>query len=405
MASLRNPVNLSEMLQAVLDIRSSASCKCPADVESKLATIPFFRVAAARAVVANTHSGIPRLPATSGSVSNNHGRFQHPPQRSNGTNNRFSNLEHVSPPDGWRGAAVQQQQQQHDEGFEVWTNRRRRGAISHPHAAASAATTASAAATTTTAVTEPSSDTPVWKSNRYVPVETKIHTDSMEDRIMGKIRSKINKIGESTYVATRAFMQQILDSGETDFLGEFMCVVFKKAANETSFCSIYARLLHDLADEFGHLRTEMQRRFREYTRIFAEAKQSPDVGTADYAAFLEAQAEKKFRRGYSQFVAELAKLGEVTSEDFRLLVEQIVQSIRDSYTDEENKLLCEELVDCLATMSSACGKSILAKAAWMNPCLVHLAEISNSPRSASPGLTNKARFGLMNLLDAAKKGW
>lgn len=222
---------------------------------------------------------------------------------------------------------------------------------------------------------------------------------------MGKIRSKINKIGESTYVATRAFMQQILDSGETDFLEEFMCVVFKKAANETSFCAMYARLLHDLADEFGHLRTEMQRRFREYTRIFAEAKQSPDVGTADYTAFVEAQAEKKFRRGYSQFVAELAKLGEVTSEDFRLLVEQIVRSIEESYTVEENKLLCEELVDCLGTMCLACGKSILSKAGWMMVCLGKLNEISSSARSTAPGLTNKARFGLMNLLDAAKKGW
>jgi hypothetical protein len=236
-------------------------------------------------------------------------------------------------------------------------------------------------------------------------VETKIANESIEDRIMGKIRAKINKIGESTYGATKAFMQQILDSGETGFLEEFMQWVFQKAATETSFCGIYARLLHDLADEFGHLRTEMQSRFRNYTNIFVEAKNAPDVGTKDYQAFVEAQSQKKFRRGYSQFVAELAKLGEIPSEDFRLLVEKIVLSIQSSVGSEENKVLCEELVDCLSTMCLACGKSILSGASWMGGCIKDLEVVVKAARTDVPGLTNKARFGLMAIQDANKAGW
>lgn len=222
---------------------------------------------------------------------------------------------------------------------------------------------------------------------------------------MGKIRAKVNKIGESTYDATKAFMQQILDSGETGFLEEFMQWVFQKAAMEPAFCGIYARLLHDLADQFGHLRTEMQSRFRNYTSVFAEAKNAPDVGTKDYLAFVEAQSQKKFRRGYSQFVAELAKLSEIPSEDFRILVEQIVESIQTSVGSEDNKVLCEELVDCLMTMCTACGKTILAKTTWMGDCMKHLEVVIKAVRTDAPGLTNKARFGLMALQDAHRSGW
>lgn len=221
---------------------------------------------------------------------------------------------------------------------------------------------------------------------------------------MGKVRSKINKIGESTYVPTKAFMQQILDSGNTDFLGEFMEFVFQKAATEPSFCGIYARLLHELADEFSHLRTEMETRFREYTLIFVETEKTPDVGTADYIKFVESQTKKKFRRGYSQFVAELAKLGEVNFADFRSLIESIVASILQVNISPDNILLCEEYVDCLNRMCHA-GASMLAKESWANAQIHVLKDIISAPRSSSPGLSNKARFALMDLQDFVGRGW
>lgn len=221
---------------------------------------------------------------------------------------------------------------------------------------------------------------------------------------MGKVRSKINKIGESTYVPTKAFMQQILDSGNTEFLTDFMEFVFQKAATESSFCGIYARLLHELADEFSHLRTEMHARFREYTQIFVETEKTPDVGTEDYIKFVESQQKKKFRRGYSQFVAELAKLGEVNFEDFRSLLASIIASILQVYKTPENTLLCEEYLDCLSRMCQA-GAPMLCKEAWANAQIKVLEEISSSPRSCSPGLSNKARFALMDLQDFVKRGW
>lgn len=210
---------------------------------------------------------------------------------------------------------------------------------------------------------------------------------------MGKVRAKVNKLGQSTYDATKAFMKQILDSGETEFLEEFMKFVFGKAATEAAFCGLYARFLHELADEFPHLREAMVRKFREYTRVFDEASQAPDVGTSDYVAFVEAQEQKKFRRGYSQFVAELAKLGEVSMEDFRLLVDQIVGTIQACCGKEENRLMCEEVIDCFMMMVRA------AKVDWMKEYVETLRSVAAAPKDAAPGLSNKGRFAVMDILD------
>jgi hypothetical protein len=225
-----------------------------------------------------------------------------------------------------------------------------------------------------------------------------------DDRILAKVKGKINKIGFTTYDATKTFMQQILDSNETEFLDEFMKFVFQKAATESTFCPLYAKLLHELADQFTHLRVVMVNLFRDYTAIFTEVETAPDVGTEDYKAFVEAQERKKFRRGYSQFVAELVKLGEADEEAFSILVQQIVAVLEASHTIPAKTLVCEEYIDCLAHLCTSAPK-ILSGASWSVGVKSRLIALTEYPRTSSPGFTNKGRFALMDLVDFAKRGW
>jgi hypothetical protein len=394
MASVRSSIVLPDSIRAALDIRSHCG-PCPPAVEAQLAKIPFFRTKGAKSPSAP-------VPAPSGFQMSRVPMSRPGPQSNvrtsmSNSSNRFQCLRDCAPPEGWRTHSAAHApspvtSEPVEDGFEKWSNRKkRRDVVQHVSSVSSEPVEPSPA---------PSQN--AWRPTKLKGMETSL--ESVEDRILGKVRGKINKIGESTYGATKAFMQQILDSGEVEFLNEFMKFVFQKAATEPSFCGLYARLLHELADEFGHLRTEMQKLFRDYTSIFTETEKTPDVGTADYAAFVESQERKKFRRGYSQFVAELAKHGEVNEEDFRSLVENIVTSIRNVYMIPENTLLCEEYVDCLSKMCVA-GASLLKRTEWMKVCLGHLREIAEGPKPSSPGLTNKARFALMDILDFAKAGW
>jgi hypothetical protein len=397
----RSPATLPDALRSALEIRNRPGLVCRPEVEERMSKIRFF---AAQPPRMGMRTGIPQTPLPRGgpSVRGGGGRsdymreqprmtFREPPAT---TNNRFVSLSDCAAPEGWQSHSSRPRmaeppvQKKDEDGFEMWVSKKKVGRKEYtPHHAPQ------------NEVVVPTAPGPnAWVCSKLKSVENK---ESVEERIMGKVRAKINKIGESTYDATKAFMQQILDSDETEFLDEMMRFVFHKAATEPSFCGIYARLLHELADQFPHLRSEMQRRFREYTRIFDEAQKAPDVGTADYKAFVEAQEQKKFRRGYSQFVAELAKTGEVETGDFRTLITLIASTVAEGARGEEKKGLVEELVDCLIMMSKA-SASILQKEEWMKDCLASLRSVLESEKSVTPGLSNKARFALMDLMDLAK---
>lgn len=230
-------------------------------------------------------------------------------------------------------------------------------------------------------------------------------TGDVEDRMLTRIKGKINKIGHSTYDATKVFMQQILSSDETEFLDEILKFVFQKAATEPAFCGLYAQLLHELADEFTHIRVVIKRIFASYYDIFSEVSAPVAAeGTSEYKVFLETQERKKFRRGYSQFVAELVKFGEVSLEEFRTLCFKIPDALEYLYTSAEHTLVSEEYIDCLAKLCSN-APAILKEAGWSSELCSRLILFANKPKAEVPGFSNKARFALMDLVDLAKKGW
>lgn len=371
----RTQAILPEQIKQVLEMRSQTT-KCRPDVEEAL----------------NKYGLIRQKPTVA-----------QPQQQPN----RFTHLGSVSAPDGWRtkNPTPQHTREEEDRWVMATTNKKRGGYSGGGHAGGHAGhmgnfrrTEPKSATTSATAnVPPPEPTVGAWKSSRFQPLEETIASESMDDRIMGKVRAKVNKLGHSTYDATKAFMKQILDSGEVDFLEEFMRFVFTKAATEPAFCGLYARFLHELADEFSHLREAMVRKFREYTRVFDEASKAPDVGTSDYVAFVEAQEQKKFRRGYSQFVAELAKLGEVSMEDFRLLVCRVVETIQVCHQKEENRQMCEEVIDCFLMMVRA------VKVDWMKEYVEALRSVATAPKESAPGLSNKGRFAIMDILDLVTK--
>ncbi len=365
------PKSLPDSLRTALSFRAGAVC--PADVEAVLSSIPFFRV---RKQVPLMRPGLSAAHPAGGSSTH-----------------------------GWRGQQLAPPVS--DDGFETVMGRRTGGG----GGGGRRHNGGGGGAFSTRRVTIPSEPAPESAAAAAAPAEpapprftaaaVKTTAVDMEDRILARVKGKINKIGPSTFEATKAFMQQILDGDETDFLDEFMKFVFQKAATESTFCPLYARLLHELADEFGHLRTVMVKLFNDYTAIFTEVESAPDVGTADYRAFVEAQERKKFRRGYSQFVAELVKLGEADKSAFQTLINQILCVLESSYNNPDRTLMCEEYVDCLTHMCYS-ASTLLRDNTTIQP---RVSALTKRPRSETPGLTNKGRFALMDLVDFAERGW
>ena len=215
-----------------------------------------------------------------------------------------------------------------------------------------------------------------------------------EERMMDRIRDKMNKFSATTFDATKTWLSQLLDSGETDFLTDFITLVFEKAAAEQTFCPLYARLITELCAGFPHLKTELQRIFGEFMDIFIEAAEEPDVAAAEYKAFVALRERRRFRRGYAAFVGEIAKLEILSAADVIRTCDIILTQLMVCKVMPGKGVLCEEYADCLTTLMKSCSTLIRQSVA---PLIVKVREAM--VREQSPSLTNKARFALMDITD------
>lgn len=248
------------------------------------------------------------------------------------------------------------------------------------------------------------SDTPRGDGTPNQKYESKFKNSEtpVEETILNTIiLNKLNKFSASTYTETRDFLYQILDSGETDFTKEFMRLVFKKAAAEEIFCPLYAKLLAELRGTYPVIQAEMVDLFTCYLTIFKDMKH---LSESDYKTFVAKNSEKKYRLGYSQFLAELVILEAIDAKSLEETFYVLIENIHEDGEDESQKAEIQEYADCLLRMSRVfqrkntlfflnLRKHLLAR---IQPLLT---EILSSSKDAFPGITPKARFALMDVRD------
>jgi hypothetical protein len=212
-------------------------------------------------------------------------------------------------------------------------------------------------------------------------------------------------MGFNTYNATKESLREMLDGDEIEYLDEMLAYIFQKAATESIYCALFAKLLHELSDEFPHFRIAMRKRFADYTAIFSDAVDAAEHDAEEYKRWLDLQEQKKFRRGYSQFVSELVKLGEADTEAFAKLLQESVRVLEVSATNAEKVHLCEEYSDCLKTMCES-ASALLSTAAWSAELASRIEVLAAHDVTAKPpGFSTRGLVILKNLTDYAKRGW
>ena len=247
----------------------------------------------------------------------------------------------------------------------------------------------------------PAVPSPVATSG-YVKFKSKFKKDAataneLDDRLLGHIRAKINKFSAQNYKKILNFLRQNMDSEEKVFLEQFMALIFSKAAEEDTFVALYAQLLADLTPEFPFLKGEMQKLFTSYLDVFTDAKGQEDQTSAEYGKFLDASKRKTHRRGYSLFIAQIAAKGLITEQELLDTTLAVARSLVSNSLDSEQKLLVEELADCLTNIMGVAHKSLNAFEE-MKTVMAELKGLTAKTPAELPGLSFKSRFALMDCL-------
>ena len=223
-------------------------------------------------------------------------------------------------------------------------------------------------------------------------------SDSLEDKILNTvIGNKLNAFTPLTYNDTRDFIYQIIDSGETEFTRDFIEKVFVKAVVEDLYCALFAKLIAEIAHRYPVIYEEMNKYHKEFLKIFDNVQEDTD---AEYTDLVK---EKQYRMGYGQFIAELAGLNALEKGNLMTMVSRVIDKIYTFSTDEKKIKTVEEFIDCLVrltkglqTRSPTFFKSVKSDLVEILKEKVESLILRSTPR---PSLSNKARFGLMDLKD------
>jgi hypothetical protein len=232
---------------------------------------------------------------------------------------------------------------------------------------------------------------------RYVS-KFKNTEDSVENVVVNNIiQGKLNKFSSSNYNEIKEFLQEILGAGECDFLEDFMRLIFQKAAMEPTFCPLYAKLLFELSSQFPFLRTEMNRLYTAFLKIFEEVS---DAGTENMEAFIQKNKEKKYRLGYTQFLAELYQYDIIDKTELLSTLRIIFDQLMILSRSAEHTATVDEYADCVARMlnvlaanSDSFSRIREAIRSLAGPTV----EILTVKSAERPGLTNKTRFAMMDI--------
>lgn len=235
-------------------------------------------------------------------------------------------------------------------------------------------------------------------------------TDKVEDTILNTILlGKLNKFSEPNYNEIKEFITHIIDSGQTDMMKCFMNIVFEKAASEEIFCPLYARLLSELSTQYPILLSEMSNLFSKYMKIFEEIV---DDNSDNYDELCKRNVEKKYRRGYSQFLAELIKYNTIDTDTFIKTLLTIITQIELGASNTESIKLNEEFADCLMKVMKAIrinvadmddDHHIYQIRSILKQDIMKRIQPLSVKRSDSIGLSNKARFTFLDIYESIQQ--
>jgi len=224
---------------------------------------------------------------------------------------------------------------------------------------------------------------------------------NLNDKILHTvIGNKLNSFTPLTYSDTRDFIYQIMDSGETEFIKDFIEKVFAKATLEELYCGLFAKLIAEIAHKYPVMYEKMAQYHEEFLEIFDDI-QSGTCSEEDYAAVLK---KKQYRMGYGHFISELAGQNALEKKQLFAMVGKVMDRIWTLSQEDDKVKSVEELIDCIVRLTKSLSEKSLIFFRSVKGDLVQLITHKTTALISREGgvftsLSNKGRFGMMDLRD------
>lgn len=220
---------------------------------------------------------------------------------------------------------------------------------------------------------------------------------SVVDKLIEKVRGKINRFDGKTYDETLTWLYENFDPENKVITGKILQLIFEKAVREEMFCGLFAKLLRELSNKFVVMHELLEQRFREFPTILEEAHESVDVKDAakETDEFIRLNSEKKYRRGYALFIGELFSQGMLGSGELVSTLAFLVDNLWKVSTNSSSNI-AEEYVHCIQRIFQG-SKYKLADAEGCDKEVERIKELQLK-RADFAGFTDKAYYATLDFI-------
>jgi hypothetical protein len=241
------------------------------------------------------------------------------------------------------------------------------------------------------------SSPPFTSPGKYQSKFTNSDTTDLNGKILNEvIGGKLNNFSDATYNDIRDFVYQVLDSGETEFLKDFVNKVFKKATREDTYCALFAQLIAEVAGKYPVMFEEIKKFHTEFLKVF------DDVEEGERSE--EAHQKREYRVGYGLFLSELASRNALDKKNLIEMIENVCNKIWLHSSQEGYDMMIKELVDSITRLlenlqenSPKYLKSV--KGEVSKEILANMTLMIDGKAGPRPSFSSSARYCLMDVVE------
>lgn len=233
---------------------------------------------------------------------------------------------------------------------------------------------------------------------------TKIESKTGIDKRLNDIRIALNKISAANYEKQRdaifGLVNGYFESEEektTANTKRISKTIFEIASTNKFYSEMYAKLYKELVDAhsvFYELLEELIAGFIAMDTIPVYV--DPDT---DYDGFCAYSKACEIRKSTTTFIVNCFKLGIITDSSVMDILSEFVKFVKDKRTDSSFTKNVEEVVENIYIIATMCIVELTKNAKWCEYALPTIRQFVADKSSDFPGMSNRAVFKLMDVVD------
>jgi len=248
------------------------------------------------------------------------------------------------------------------------------------------------------------SKTPIFSKKREIKrkeqsvrlKKTELIVNEGIDKTVSELRSLLNKLTNVNYEKItpkiRENIRLIIDSNDETHINKICNFIFDIASSNKFYSEIYATLYGNLINEYNMLKKILDNNINTYLELFENIELVDPK--EDYDRFCKINVINEKRKATSLFITNLMKNNTI-DVDIVLNMLSKLNTLLENNLDSDNKKVVEEIIENIYLVVTTGMEKIKYK-------MDNFEDILNNMHG-KPGLSNKAMFKYMDLIDYIKQ--